>query len=316
MLARFLNATDGPDGEALLEELICVHAEPIVRRVVATRLRGDHTGDVCNDVLADLIFRLRGLKLKPSDGPIADFEAYCATAAYHGCNQFFRQRYPQRARLRNRLHYLFKSHPRLALWNRQGEVTCGRSEWCPVSADRHGERPAGRQDAVWASSRQSLLVVQEILSMEAGHMPFERLVDQVAARSGIIDQSTAYQPDIAQNRPSVETRLALRQQLNWLWSEVAQLPRAQRVALLLSLRDENGSPALPLLPVTGVASVRSIAALLEIEPEQLAEMWPHLPVDDLAIGERLGLRRQQVINLRKSARERLGRRLAAVAPEG
>ena len=36
----------------------------------------------------------------------------------------------------------------------------------------------------------------------------------------------------------------------------------------------------------------------------------YLPLDDLRVAERFGITRQQVINLRKSARERLGRRLA------
>ena len=42
---------------------------------------------------------------------------------------------------------------------------------------------------------------------------------------------------------------------------------------------------------------------------ELAALWPDLPLEDAAIAERLGLTRQQVINLRKSARARLGRRM-------
>jgi hypothetical protein len=42
---------------------------------------------------------------------------------------------------------------------------------------------------------------------------------------------------------------------------------------------------------------------------QFAELWPQLPLDDATIAGLLNLTRQQVINLRKSARERLARRL-------
>jgi len=43
--------------------------------------------------------------------------------------------------------------------------------------------------------------------------------------------------------------------------------------------------------------------------EALAELWNSLPLDDHAIAARLGITRQQVINLRRAARERLARRL-------
>jgi hypothetical protein len=43
--------------------------------------------------------------------------------------------------------------------------------------------------------------------------------------------------------------------------------------------------------------------------EEFAEIWNHLPLDDNRIAEILNLTRQQVINLRKSARERLARRM-------
>jgi hypothetical protein len=51
-----------------------------------------------------------------------------------------------------------------------------------------------------------------------------------------------------------------------------------------------------------------LAVALEMPPKVLAQLWNDLPLDDLAIASRLGLTRQQVINLRKSARARLARR--------
>ena len=46
-----------------------------------------------------------------------------------------------------------------------------------------------------------------------------------------------------------------------------------------------------------------------LRAEELAGMWNSLPLDDRGIAERLGITRQQVINLRKSARARLARRM-------
>jgi hypothetical protein len=64
-----------------------------------------------------------------------------------------------------------------------------------------------------------------------------------------------------------------------------------------------------LFPVTGIASVRQIAAALELTAEKFAAIWNELPLEDARIAELLGVTRQQVINARKSGRERLARRL-------
>ena len=92
-----------------------------------------------------------------------------------------------------------------------------------------------------------------------------------------------------------------------LWTGIAQLPPPQRAALLLHLRDDRGGPALALLPASGVASIPRIAEALEMPVDDLAELWNRLPLPDSEIGPRLRLDRQQVINLRSTARQRLAR---------
>lgn len=91
--------------------------------------------------------------------------------------------------------------------------------------------------------------------------------------------------------------------------EIRELPRAQRVALLLNLRDTQQSDALMLLPLTGVAGLAEMAEVFELPLSEVSELWNRLPLDDLSIAQLLGVTRQQVINLRKSARQRLARRM-------
>jgi hypothetical protein len=102
--------------------------------------------------------------------------------------------------------------------------------------------------------------------------------------------------------------LSDREELQALWREVAELPLNQRIALLLNLRDPDGGSAMHALPATGIVSMVELARLLGIDDAELAALWDQLPLDDLTIASRLGLTRQQVINLRKSARARLARR--------
>jgi hypothetical protein len=98
----------------------------------------------------------------------------------------------------------------------------------------------------------------------------------------------------------------------WLrrfWDEIVALPPLQRAAFLLNLRDGAGRGAIGLLPVTGVADLRRLAAVLDMTPGRLADRWRTLPLDDAAIAARLGLTRHYVLMLRRAARERLARRL-------
>jgi hypothetical protein len=120
------------------------------------------------------------------------------------------------------------------------------------------------------------------------------------------EEVLAVLPDPA---PDAGVGMQQREFLRELWAEVLQLPVRQRRALLLNLRDANGQGCIALLPLTGVASMLEIAGALEMGADGLAALWSRLPLDDQELAERLALTRQQVINLRKSARARLARRL-------
>jgi hypothetical protein len=94
-----------------------------------------------------------------------------------------------------------------------------------------------------------------------------------------------------------------------LWEEIGALPPKQRIALLVHFRDGRGNPGLSLFPLSGIAFLPAIAATLGLSETRLSELWASLPLDDNAIAEILGCSRQQVINLRMSARKRLANRM-------
>ena len=150
-----------------------------------------------------------------------------------------------------------------------------------------------------------------------GPIDFDELVSAIATIQGISDQpieSLTEDEDIvslmpATLEPDQAWRMEKRMFLQRLWEELQQLPLNQRSALLLNLKDASGFGCITLFPATGIASVRQLAAALDISPEKFAEVWNELPLEDSKIAELLGLTRQQVINARKSGRERLARRL-------
>ncbi len=99
--------------------------------------------------------------------------------------------------------------------------------------------------------------------------------------------------------------LYLERFLRALWPEVCALPRTQLWAFILHLeRDE-----VMAFVRHGCCSLSRIAEVMAVPPEEFVAWFEQLPWPDDRIAERLGLTRRQVINLRKCARERLGRRL-------
>ena len=305
LLCEFLSNEDVQASERLLSRVVAELAEPVVARVVAARVAGPNAEDVRHDVLAELISRLREWKESGGGAQIRDFRAYSAAAARNGCDEYYRQLFPQRYRLQKRLRYLLGKDRRFALWESAGgQLMSGRREWhpFPVPPQADGPQPA------WESSRQAAALIDGIFAETGSPVLFDDLVDRVAQRYGIADRTELAGEELAA-AGSMHATLENRGWLRRLWSEVAELPARQRSALLLNLRDDRGGSALALLPLTGIASMRDIAATLGMAAEELARIWRELPWDDQRIGDKLSLTRQQIANLRKSARERLARRL-------
>ncbi|MCS6861931.1 MAG: hypothetical protein NZT92_16620 [Abditibacteriales bacterium] len=295
--------------------------------------------DVRGEVIVQLLTRLRELKNHPAGEGISNFRAYVAVTTYRACDQRLRQRYPQRWRLKSRLRYLLTHQRGLALWQSDaGEWVGGFTAW---QAEKKAPLQSGRlqqlRDQPHALAQKILGdgdarrmnpadVVAAILNWVGHPVALDDLVNIVADWQGVRDaeRTSAFHPDgdddsdqqealeqIPDLRANVNVAMDQRTHLQWLWTEIRQLPPRQCAALLLNLRDAQGRGVIALFPLTGVATMRQIAQALQMPPEKFAQLWNDLPLDDETIAQHLGVTRQQVINLRKVARERLGRRLRA-----
>src|SRR4030095_14231390 len=125
LLRTFLDEADGTRCDRLMEEIICQHARPIIKRVVASKLnvgRGRYDSiewqeqeDIAEEVVVQLIRHLSGMRGAGADA-FGSFENYVATAAYNACSNYLRRKYPERSRLRNRLRYILSHHEQLGMW--------------------------------------------------------------------------------------------------------------------------------------------------------------------------------------------------------
>jgi hypothetical protein len=330
LLRPFLESPDEETARAHLSELLERHASPLVRDVVRGQISERAGGsadadDVHSGVLLRLTAHLWSLRAEPDAEPLASFAGYVAAAAHNGCHAFFRSRYPQRSRVRNKLRYVLTREPGLALWAGERHAwLAGRSAW--------KDRPATAEAAMRLADAGGRIgprpfpeLVRALIDQAGAPCRLDQLADAVGRVLGVSDEALSLSEE-SEVASSLESRLAdqapppgeqidRRRYLERLWSEICELPVHQRAALLLNLRDEGGSGMLGLFPVTGVASQARIAEVTGLSPDRLEALWPRLPVDDEWIAAELRVSRRQVINFRKCARERLARRMRKAATE-
>ncbi|HEY8461358.1 MAG TPA: hypothetical protein VIM99_13305 [Blastocatellia bacterium] len=338
LLAPWLQTTRTPGddaADAALAQLIKTHIEPVIKGVIRFKLRLDPGGredaeDLAQEALAQWLAELRKLSARPDDHAINDARGLAATIAYRVCYGWLRRQAPRRNALRNRLQYVLTRQAGMALWtDRRNLSIAGFAAWRNLPEDAWTRTPSEKlrqlpEDdkflaRIWKPGAEGLTpklndLLAAIFDYAGGPVAFDDLVSVVAALLQVKDE-----PPASTEEETIGAEIASGIDVAWqvekriflerLWQEVRELPRAQRAALLLNLRESDGRGCLTLFPATGVATLRQIADALELPAERFAELWAQLPMDDATIAGLLGLTRQQVINLRKSARERLSRRL-------
>lgn len=330
LLEPLLAETRDEQVDHLLSQLITVHAEPVIKGVIRFKLRLNsyretqraESDDIHQEVVLQLVAQLQRFRKLPGGHPISDVRGMAAVIAHRTCARWMRRQFPERHALKNRLHYLLTRQRGFALWQDQdGKLMAGFAVWReqkkPVRNLTDVEKLPAHIRALKSDKTQQLAeTVAGIFNYLDGPIEFDELVSGIAAIQGISDQpieSLADDEDVAlepaASEPNQAWRIEKRIFLQRLWEELQQLPVNQRAALLLNLKDASGFSCITLFPATGIATMRQLAEALEMTSESLAEVWNDLPVEDARIAELLGLTRQQVINARKSGRERLARRL-------
>jgi hypothetical protein len=226
--------------------------------------------------------------------------------------------------LLNRVRYLLENRTNqsgFALWDGPaGE------RWCGLQTSRATAQPISTTPKLQLLEADPVAVAREafrgrdwrridLAALLAGlfrwlESPVElrHLVDALAELLEISDEKISIDAETTRMQettfvdPAASAVDALKwmEYLRWLWTAVARLSLPQRTAFLLH------SHVTREFDFRGVASLRQIAEILGFEPEQFAIVWNELPHDDATIAARLQLQRQQVINLRRVARDRLG----------
>ncbi|HYC91862.1 MAG TPA: hypothetical protein VEO54_21800 [Thermoanaerobaculia bacterium] len=302
-LAAYLTAGDECVRGRELERILADEVQPRVRAVVGAYVRSDwpiapdDIDDIVGQVTLHVLRKLRAATVLEEES-VQDVDAYVTTVTKNAVRDVMRRRSPERTRIKSRLRYLFEHDRRLALWSAEGVTLCGLASW----KNRQDHASAGA--VLWPEPSGEGMVA----ALTALGRPV-RLADLVSVL--VPDGRSREEQPVDTAYEMQRDAFEARQYLQVLWREIRELPPKQRAALLLNLREPGSGHAVTLFVAVGIATLDEIAEAVQLSEEELSAIWDELPFDDLRIAAHLGLRRQQVINLRKSARERLGRRMAA-----
>lgn len=342
VLLPYVQSSDEAISQQLLTQLVVDHAEPIIRNIVKHKLRvpagfsldsrsGEDAEDMRSEVLVQLLSRLNELKENPREKYINNFHGYVAAITYSAWHEHLRRKHPQRHMLKNKLRYLLTHRASFAVWEgNDKQLLCGLAGWKnqnpAIEASRRIKELAAGPEACERTGLSAddvqrwdlASVVAAVFKYLKACVELDDLVNLMAQWTGVNDQVSQAVGDeetedpferVADPRELIDTELQRLTYLRRLWAEIRELRPHQRAALLLNLRDADGGDVVSVLPIAGIATISELAAALSMSPDQLAALWNELPLEDLAIAGLLGITRQQVINLRKSARERLARRM-------
>lgn len=299
--------------EAEIARLIADVAAPLIDDILSRHgrrsvlLRQD-AGDIAAMVHLRLLLKLRDLSSSPDDA-VRDLPRYVAGLTYNAINDHLRAAFPAHTRLKNRIRYILMRDPRLTRWTVHDEIVAGLAAFHGQQPVAHAVMTPKETTAAMLDASRPADALVAILQALRGPVLLDTLVDLTVRLWGVNDtrvattQSTRARPADAQPRGQFVD-------VHALWCEIKALRPMQRKALLLNLRTPESANVVTLFIQSGVTSLRELADALEQTPAELAAISNDLPLDDTTIAHLLGITRQQVINLRKSARERLARRMS------
>jgi hypothetical protein len=338
VLLPFLTAATTAEGDRLLADLLETHVAPVIEKTLRHKLRssllpsdtssGNQDAlELAGEAKLHVVAALHRLKSNRGDRTIGNLGGYAAAVTANVYRQYLRTKYPLREQLKNKLRYLLTHHGRFVLWNDEhGGRLCGLKEWDPErrqwperrSAESISTELAGLADERHLRDPARIIeLVDAVFGRAGAPLAFGDLLKLVAEIQGLKDSPNLPEPDFEEpgqaGTPAFSQKefivIERREQLQKVWEELCRLPVRHRVVLLLNLKDRRGECVTRLFPLLRIASIRRIAEALEFPPDEFAAVWRELPWDDFKIAARLNLTRQQVINLRQSARARLLREL-------
>ncbi len=336
----YLKAQDHDSAEPALARLLEDHLHASVRAFFVSRVStsDDQSNyrftkfdaeDLTSLAMIEITKSLRRRRELPAIEMIANLSGFTHSICRALFSDFWRDRFREYTRLKNRIRYLLRSRNAAFGSDRSadGTISCflkdlsDRTAYC--SLDEIAERVRDLRPDFPVIDEPTLL--HDVLSIAGGRLRLADAVEIIAMLRGIKDippsEMVVAEKDLdARGRETDEyMRHVNLYELDFLWREIKALPRFQRIALLYNLRDERGQELNSVWFESGIATLTELSAQFELDEESMAGLLPALPFSDKKIAKVLGMTDDEaemlatrpevkVSNLRKVARENLQRR--------
>lgn len=286
--------------DVALDDALFARATAVIDAVVRRRCRNwKLSADLPHEVRSEVLLRLMRRLRDVNSDPILRLEDYVAGMTSRVIDDLIRTALPEWARLKHRVRYIVDHDDRFVV-----TVYADGRTLCSAPATPFGQRRVRNR----AAERLARMML-ELLPDSEDELTIDEIVNRIAERIGIIDPVHVEPGRLAMSRAlAPDVTVESIQSLGELWREICELPRRQRLALLLNARDAAGDSVMRLLIESGVVTACELALAVEVRESDLEPLIGRLPMMDIAIAESLQVTRQQVINLRSAARDRLARR--------
>jgi DNA-directed RNA polymerase specialized sigma24 family protein len=139
VLVPYLTADDDRERQQHLDQLLTLHAAPMITQVLRRRLgyyvsgqgineNNQDAEDLYQEAMTRVVQALTQLQ-SSSGADIANFELYVSRIATNTCIDFLRAKSPAHTRIKYSLRDLLKRHKDLVSWEHDGEILCGFAPW-------------------------------------------------------------------------------------------------------------------------------------------------------------------------------------------
>ena len=337
LLLRYCQATDEPERQERLSELVLLHAAPAVRHALRQKFGFyvDQCGinpynqdaeDLYQEAIAKIVEMLNELHHSSSKGEIEHFRQYSSRIAINVCVNFLRAKSPARRRLKENVRLLLIRHPEFAIWKEGGNYFCGFASWRgskilswrpdTATIDEKTAQLRARGFSKSEIKRGSLArVVRELFECTGSPVDLDILVKTLAPILNLADHplvSIDAQEDperYSGTVPSHNSRVEEKEVLSHLWQAVIRLPADQRDAFCFGFQDEQGSDLFSLLIEAQVITLPKLAQTLARSAREIIRLRSQMPMDGATIAGELNASRAQVNKWRFLAVRRLRKEL-------
>jgi len=347
LLLPYLHATDELERQQHLDDLLMVHAAPVVRQALRRRLgfyvdqRGTNSHnqdaeDLYQEIIAKIVQALHDLRNPSATASIQNLKQYVSRIATNACNDVLRTKSPARARLKNNLRFLLTHHRDYAVWKMEGETLSGFALWRDTSKSISSQKRLFDLEDRLASFRSTHFhsenlkqvpltrIVAELFQWIGSPVELDELVNLLATLLDVkdlpvesIDEHTlAYvEARIVDSNVSSSSRLEEQALLRSLWQAMRELSTEQRDVFFLGFEDQSGRDLFTVLLEAEVVTFRELTKELDRSSESIVGLWSKMPMDDTGIAVELKTTRAQVYKWRFRALQRLKKGLLPFSGE-